>query len=512
LTMRITKSTERIDFDERGETARPWNVCVRLIRDTAPCKEADKNLLGLHMEVLEQFRYLAPIIPVYERHAIYRECAQQIAERSTKATGNFKVICMFLHTPHADATFWEQNADLMRLVLEEIPTFISKATEDGDYQYRMAALQNRLDLLRINIVHHGMAIPVDLYQNLWEHTIGPCALSNDARDLAWSLFSMAYSKAPHDDFCNQLVSSYIATMDPQFYTPGLFDFVTKFDFPMTRQKFVTEQGHSTILQIPGAELLWRFILFSPPGTIEDRAAHLLASRYVQVADRKDILPSEFENAQVALADQCMQELRNAIASLSRLSQGSAQSKSTVDTETTARRLTESRISRILLFQKLLLELVRQRPEFNRGRRVDSKVDEMESDVPFGDGILVKYQFGNERQSVTMGSDHTMDDLYRRLCHTTGYTKLNLFARGQRLKMFEGPPIRLSEFDFGGQVIVQKADGAELTRPLPGLAAGSSRFENAIVRHFEQLFAWMDHDDAISYHVSDLCLQPMTKLG
>jgi ubiquitin carboxyl-terminal hydrolase 34 len=101
----------------------------------------------------------------------------------------------------------------------------------------------------------------------------------------------------------------------------------------------------------------------------------------------------------------------------------------------------------------------------------------------------------------MASDHTLDDLYRRLCHATGFTKLNLFARGQRLKVFEDSTLKLSDVDLGGQVIVQRADGAELTRPLPELAAGSSVFETAIVKHFDELFAWMNSADTTSYLVS-----------
>jgi ubiquitin carboxyl-terminal hydrolase 34 len=90
---------------------------------------------------------------------------------------------------------------------------------------------------------------------------------------------------------------------------------------------------------------------------------------------------------------------------------------------------ESRCRRIILFQKLLLEKIRQKPEFNRSRRADSKVEDM--DIPCGDAITVRYQCGNDRQVVMMAADHTVDDLYRRLCHASGYTKINLFAKGRR---------------------------------------------------------------------------------
>ena len=510
LTGKLIQSPESFDYDSRGETVRPWNVCIRLIRDTAPCRKADKSLIDMHNEVLDQFRYLTAMIPTDERHHIYKESAEQIADHTLDATGNFKVIGMLLQSPDpTDTSFLEEKQWLMRSVLEEIPAFVTKEAEGGLYPSLRTALHYRLDILRLSITREGISIPTDLHVTLWDHTIGHRALSDDARNVAWSLLSMAYREAPKNDFCRELVSSYIPTMSPSLYTTGLFEFVSKYRFPTTRQRPQSsnddddddDDDDDVPLQIPGADILWPIVLSAPSGTIEDRAARLLASRYVQSVDGRDILPSEFADAQVALADKCMQELRNAIASHSGRSHTNSNAKSSDEESVRIQQLTELRVSRILLFQKMLLELVRLRPEFNRGGRVDSKVEAMDTDMPIGDAITVKYQCGNDRQSVTLGADHTMDDLYRRLCHATGYTKLNLFAKGQRLKAFEGSPIKLSEFDFGGQVIAQRADGAETTKPLPDPVNSTSRFELAILKHFEELFAWMDCDDVISSQVS-----------
>jgi ubiquitin carboxyl-terminal hydrolase 34 len=48
--------------------------------------------------------------------------------------------------------------------------------------------------------------------------------------------------------------------------------------------------------------------------------------------------------------------------------------------------------------------------------------------------------------------------------------------------------------------VQRADGADLSRPLPEPAAGSSVFETAIVKRFDELFAWMSSADTTSFLV------------
>jgi ubiquitin carboxyl-terminal hydrolase 34 len=515
LTGTLAESSQNniqsIDFDDRGLTARPWNVCLRVIRDTAPSRLSNKNMLDMHFEAIDQLRCLAVAISSDERHSIYRECAQHIAEDSDKATGNYRIMCLLAQYQFADdALFFQSNKNLMRSMLKDIPAFVEREAQAGPYTYQSQALHYRLDFLRTTISHPAIAVPSDLFTTLWDHIVGGKALSNEARDLAWSLLLNGVKLSPDDEFCRQLVSSYLPTIDPQLYTPGLFEFVASYNFPITRQAVQTEQGNDTLLQIPGASLLWPIILSSPAGTIEDRAARLLATRYVKVVEAEGILVPEVEKAHAALVEQCMHGLRTAIEALPKQARAESMTKDPdTNDDLKVQHTSEVQIERILLFQKLLLECVRQKPEFNRGRRVDSKVDAMDSEVPFGNAITVRYQCGNDRQVVTMASDHTLDDLYRRLCHATGFTKINLFARGQRLKVFEQGALKISEVDFGGQVIVQRADGAELTRPLPQLAGGSSVFETAIVKHFDELFAWMDSSNTTSYLVS---MQPILYLA
>ncbi|KAH5401564.1 hypothetical protein HBI32_172400 [Parastagonospora nodorum] len=496
LTANLNENGNLIHIDkaDRGPTARPWNVCIRVIRETAPSRQADKNLLDLQHEAFDHLCALTAAISPNERRIIYRECAQQIADCSDAATGNYRILCQLAQYTHPDdAIFSAQNLDLMRSVLSEIPAFVEKEAQNTSYPWQVEALQYRLDLLRLTITHPAMSVPVDLHQDLWDHIVGEKALSNESRDLAWMTLLEANKSSPGDEFCKQLVSSYIPNMDAQLYTNGLFGFVANYGFPVTRKTIPTEQGTDSLLQIPGADLLWRLILSSPAGTIEDAAARLLASRYVCVVESPGVTAAEVEKAHVALVDQCMQKLRIAFET---------QPEQTTN-EPILHHSSEVHVRRVLLFQKLLLGFARQKPELNR-RRMDSKVDAMDTsaDVSYGDAITIRYQCGNDRQCVTMSSEHTVDDLYRRLCHATGLTKVNLFARGQRLKVFEEAPLKLSDIDFGGQVIVQRADGAELTRPMPDLAAGSSVFETAIVEHFDELFTWMKSGDTTSYLLFD----------
>jgi ubiquitin carboxyl-terminal hydrolase 34 len=491
-TINEQHNVRTIAYDEVAPTARPWNICIRVIRNTAPSRHADKNQLELQAEAMNQLQYLITAIPRTERHTLYQECAQQIADGSEEATGNYRIICLLAQYPHPDdAPFFRANKDLMRSILGEIPAFVDREVLGGPHVCQISALQIRLELLKSTIIHPAMAIPEDLYEILCDHLIGEKAMSNEARDMAWTVLVHALQRSPQDGFCSQLVSSYFPFMDARFYTSGAFEFVANYNFPIARQEVQTEQGSDSLLQIPGADLLWPMLLSSTPGTIEDRVARILAIRYVKVIDMNSVTVPEVEKAHVALVEQCMQKLRTAMEVLPEQPSGT----------TCARHTSEVHIERILLFQKLLLGFVRQRPELNRGKRTDSKVDAMDTDVPEGDVVAVRYQCGNNRSCLTMAAKDTLDDLYRRLCHITGFTKINLFAKGQKLEVFESPTVKLSDYDFGGQVIVQRADGAEQTRTLPELAAGSSVFETAIVKYFDEMFVWMDSANTTSYLVS-----------
>lgn len=492
LSIKIVERASPDDYATRGSTARPWDVCVRMICDTVSPKQTDKDLLDLHNEAIDQLRGLASHVPADDRLAIYTECADHIGSHTEKAMGSVKVIYTLASAIHTgDGAFFQQNQDVTRKILEEIPWLVKMEKTAGPSAHQILALRYRLELLALMICRAGRAMPDELYHTLWEHTIGPHAISNNARDWAWAQLLQTIKLIPDNEYCRQLVSSYLPKMGPELYTPGMFEFIANYNFPTVRELVATEQRESIVLQVPGADLLWSMILFSPEGTVEDRAARLLAGRYVHINETEGVTLGDMEAAHIALVEKCMHEIRDACEAV----RSSSSSEEPTACNTT-RHEKEGRCRRIIMFQKLLLERLRQKPEFNRGRRADSKVDDV--DVPYGDAITIKFQCGSsDRQSVSMGADHTVDDLYRRLCYVSGYSKINLFAKGQRLNVAERSNEKISDIDFGGQLLVQRAPEAEVTRPLSGLVVGSSVFESTVAKYFDELFSLMDSNDTVS---------------
>jgi len=504
----------QLDWTGTDPKARPWNVCIRVMQDTSPSKETTKLFTALHTEAFEQLRVIAPVISLEERHRIFQECITQIAGKSAKATASVRIIHVLASTmPFGDTGYFKDNPNAARNILEELCAFVQRNRAMSYDLQEVQALQYRLELLSLFIHRIPDAIPVELYEDIWDHLIGKYAHTNHLRDMAWSKFLDAVQNKPENDFCEQLVTTCVPALDPQYYTIGLFDFVAAYKFPTISQKVLTEQGEKELLQIRGADLLWAMILSAPPQTIEDRAARLLASRYLELDPDHGITLEGVEQAHIALVDQCMEELLSVYKSLRSKIAVTDQHLDPMDVvlSDAEKQRKEQRFGRTILFLKLLLASIRTKPEFNHSTRSDSKVDPLDIELPYGEAVEIKYQcpVTHEKRCLAIGSENTLQDLYNRLCRAVGLTKINLFAKGQRLNVMEHASERVIDLDLATQwLLVQKAPGSETTQPIADRNGNCSVFETTVLNHFDDLFVCMDAEDYIS---SVVCFPSYTLL-
>lgn len=438
--------------------------------------------MALNAEVEDQLRFMARGIPEVDQRSIYKRCLEHIVARSTKATGSVRVI--FILSTLINTTFLQQNEGMVRQLVEELPSFVDSEAMGDSNRYQLPALQHRLELLAFMVCRVGQLIPKDMYIPVWDHIVGKKALSNHARDAAWAQLLQATKAEPKNEFCQQLISIYLPNMDPQYFTPGLYNYVAKYSFELAHKTVQIDGVDHSLLQIPGGDLLWSLALSSPPGTIEELAARELAVRYTQIACSRDIALPDVEAAHVELVERCMKELRSCFTALR---EGTSEGG----------RDDQLRFSRVLMFLKQMLELVRQKPEFNRGRRADSKVECMDSSIPPADAVTIRYQFGNDRQSVIIAPDRTVADLYRMLCRATECSKINLFAGGQRVDVTQRADQKVSDANIGGQLLIQPVQRDETTQAVSAPVAGSSEFETKLVKNFDEMFGWMDTNDVTS---------------
>jgi ubiquitin carboxyl-terminal hydrolase 34 len=254
------------DWSSCDYKARPWNIAIRIIQDTSPNRNYNKLSNSLHTEASEQLRYLTSMVGPEERREIYSNCASHVENRSEKATGSVcavQIICAQANS--SDVAFFKRDLVIVRHFLEELCSFVEAENQQGDFPLYATALIYRLDFLRFLVQRAPEAIPVDLYQPIWDHTVGKHALNNDFRDMAWGRLSELLKTKPDSGFCAQLISDYVPCLDPAYFTLGLYSFVASYRFPTSRQVLITSEGEQSLLQIRGEELLWRMILDAPSG-------------------------------------------------------------------------------------------------------------------------------------------------------------------------------------------------------------------------------------------------------
>jgi ubiquitin carboxyl-terminal hydrolase 34 len=493
LTFQAQQKTSGWSNIERN--ARPWNVLVRLLQDTSPGKDTGKVVFDVHNGAYEQLCLIRRVISDDERHEICRNCATLIASRSPKSTGCVRIISVLtamLHIP--DKSFFKENPDVTRHILEETCAFVKDVDDVGSNQ--AYGLQFRLDLLSF-LIHATDAIPQDLHQNIWDHLVGKHAQTNYMRDLAWSRFGDALRYNFENDFCQQLISSYVPSLEPQYYTLGLFNFVAAYRFPPTKRIVATPEGDKEVLQARGADLLWSLVLSAPPHTIEDQSTQLLAARYLELGTHVDMSVQDVEACHIALVEQCMDELLAAYKVMRNGSGVLEDDQMDIALSKPTRQQNERRFTRTILFLRTLLMSIRTRPEFNRGRRSDSKVEPLDLDIPQGDTLEIRYSVGMEKHSLLVGVAATLQDLYDRLCQATGYSKVSLFAYGQRIILAEKRHASIVDLRLPETVTtVQMAPGCVVSQPRVEPSKDCSVFETTLLNQFEKLFGCMDADDAI----------------
>lgn len=502
--------------------SRPANVCVRVIKDTSPSRSSTKLTNSLFHEASEQLRLLAPNIGVNERHRIYESCVQDIAAKTSKATGSIHVVHMLWMSAYLeDMPFLTAELALTHHLVQELCVFVESEKKTGPQQFQSLALQYRLDLLGYILACVPDKMPLTLCEELWDHLVGQHALNNVMRDVAWTKFAESAKHKPQNPFVRRIVAEHIPHLEPVHFTPGLYEFVAQVTMPHSKQTITSDDGTER-LEISGADLLWPLVLTAPAGTIEDVAARLLASRYIEVARLRGVRIEEVEEAHGALVEQCTHRLLSSYNIIRGKDDGTSDNGDSmvIISSDSALQEHELRFTRTLLFEKLFLQIVRTKPEFNRDRQSKSKSDVSEVPLIRGDAVEIKFQaFGgptSEKQSIIMGTENTLQDLYDRFCQLTGFTDLHIIAQGRRLKMDEEAQKELTEFGWGEHIfmLVKKAPGADIVQPDNEGGKNLSVFEATVLKHFEDLYACMDSDDHISEAMFDFlnCFRPPNRIA
>lgn len=508
------KSFRRTTFDwtTAESTAKPWNVCLRIIQDTAPCRDSSPLMIQLHESACDLLqRILARFAGLEGRELeqVFAECVSEIEKKSSKATGSVHALELLNIRKQWEALqLYRAKPETIRTIFEELGTFFERERHQGPYPQYEEALDHRVELIRFFIKHLPELMPVEFYSNIWDHTVGRYALDAGLRDRIWHKFASFNTEVPQNDFCKRLITLYVPSLEPQYFSRGLFDFVASYPFPPGNSGMDASNDDDKPSQIAGSDLLWRIIVDAPEGTIETDATELLASRYASIPVGSAL--KNLEDEHDTLVQKCCQTLMREYRTIraSEIGRPMDGGKEAILTEVD-RKLAEHRLTRIVRFLNLLLEKIRANHRFSP--RVYHNHHEVKHTViaQKGTPIIITYNSGGaqDKNILPIGTENSLHELEARLCQATGFTQINLFFAGRRLN----PPERSADtllgalgVSSGGHMLVQKAssDGG-VCQTLRPRNRGLSVFETALDDHFEELFSSMDSDDHVSEVVSTL---------
>ncbi|KAK7611017.1 hypothetical protein JOL62DRAFT_556409 [Phyllosticta paracitricarpa] len=484
-----------------GEVMRQESVelLIHVAQESFPNEHSTPVTDNLHRIALQEFSNMTrpEMITAEDRHTIYATCAESIEDKTSQAAASAQIISMLLSTSPDDAPFLHELG-LPEQVANELCVFVESQPPTPS-EYLTHALGARLTLLFNLISINPDCLPVELQEETWEHLVGKNAISQQARDIAWhQLSQMVKSQVSANSFLSRCAADLLPKVEPEYYTPGLFDFLRQLIDYQRRISGAGEISSQGIVEPVGVELLWRVLLKAPNGTIEQTTADFLSALYLDVRTLKSYTtehPNAILNTHTALVERCIGQLVKAYSS-AKASEVKMTDVSDVEDEN------ERHFQRTLLFMTLLIHGARRRVDLQISSprlRKPSLPSSCEGST--GEPMEIKFQaFGGDRtevKTVTVKNGETYSWLVDRLCEWTGFPEVLIIHCGQRINQKESNDCRLEDMGLDkGLILVKQVGEAEPTTYSTG---SITTVEKEILKNYDTIYDFLDGgDDSFSH--------------
>ncbi len=502
----------------------PYDLCIRLIRQAA----ADDGQITANVDAVSHFALgeLAHLLQwgpsENDRKLIYKECIRDIAEKRPNATGSICAINALLsQRPHIDTVLLTDELDLARLVVDELALSVQRQRDKGVPSLRRNhAVSARLDLLYNIILYEPASITPELADVMWDSLWGQGALGEREREIAWTkLISALDALEKPNDFMNRCITTYLPQLDPTLFTPGVLTFSQHVIDHQNRSMLPRAEGEHGVIEIIGAEQLWRLILTAPNESIGASAIKLLVGIYLDSPIIAKAPAPAVDATHVALVDRCVQQLTSAASKLRAFSDGTTSGEDepmvivASDAEIHAQEL---RFHRSLSFLKEIIFGMRARPQFSPPLKQATEIPESPKIVK-GEAIRIRYQaFTGNSQTVirelNIGDLETAKDLNERLRTITNFWHFNIIAGGQYMKLDEVQSQTLRELRIvkKGLLMIRRI-GAVDEAPEMDSSDGLTAVELEISKHFDDLYDLLGLEEKLAHEVCPLSSTRHTQL-
>ncbi|KZF21582.1 ubiquitin C-terminal hydrolase [Xylona heveae TC161] len=493
----------------------PYDVCIRLIRQaTAFQGDTPNDFLAVTRFATEELAQLIQVGPSEQaRRDIYRECVQDIADKSAHATGSICAINVILrHRLNEGIEFLSNELNLTKLFVAEMAhTVQAMCARSIDVQTCQILLAPRLELLSQILLHAPETISNDLGDHLWDSLFAQSALHDAQRNAAWTLLCEVTGRLDQRNvFIDRCIDVYAPQLNPNLFTGGFLHFIQQGAQYKTRMTPHDEPSGDGVIEVVGAEQLWRIILTAPENTIENAASQLLVSFYLDSPAIRTATISAIERTHIAVVDRAILQLTLAAARLRSFSDASRDGDGepmVVLNRGSEQSSEELRFGRSLMFLREILHAVRARPQYSPLLRKEPEAA-VEAEPFKGNVLTISYQvFNGSAQSpintLQAGDMETLEEFHARLTRLIGVRTVKIINGGQMLDVIDAQGKTLQELKIGsaGLLLLKVTHGngaSEDTISQDGLSA----LEIEALKHFDELYDLLDLEDGFAFKIFD----------
>ncbi|EWZ34942.1 hypothetical protein FOZG_12739 [Fusarium oxysporum Fo47] len=497
---------------DRPLVVQPYNLCLRLLRDSSVCASGSQVMYpDIQQAAMQKLRELLRCGPNTEgQQQLYLGCLQDLANKSATTLGSLWCLFIALRSRNlSQEMHWlVEHHDLTRLVIEELEHAIGAGQAAGILAVlSCSANQPRKEFIANLIQLEPLSITEDLGVKLWGMLVGPISLSPDDRRVGWEILNSLHRRNNNGNpFLQACLTYHLPALSSEYFCEGMLDFLRIEILPRLNDNLNLALDDPEAVATSGIEQLWRLILEAEDETLVDRAIRTLAvDIYIDSRFFNSISTQRAQSVHLKLASRCLEQLKSAAQELRNTSQGTNSDDQVVVTAITQRQLRQQErvFTRSLKFLRYILEAHQSKPSLS-APDLRTLIPQASHEVQ-GDSAGLKYQsFDGDQQTdikpLVIGKANTAASLLASLRQETGFENYRIYYRGRPFLPSEQDICRSLEdlCVHDGLILVRREEGgpALSNRVRPG----ASPLEIEISAHFDEMWEYLSMDESLAQEI------------
>ncbi|KAH7221013.1 hypothetical protein BKA60DRAFT_48685 [Fusarium oxysporum] len=497
---------------DRPLVVQPYNLCLRLLRDSSVCASGSQVMYpDIQQAAMQKLRELLRCGPNTEgQQQLYLGCLQDLANKSATTLGSLWCLFIALRSRNlSQEMHWlVEHHDLTRLVIEELEHAIGAGQAAGILAVLSCSVnQPRKEFIANLIQLEPLSITEDLGVKLWDMLVGPISLSPDDRRVGWEILNSLHRRNNNGNpFLQACLTYHLPALSSEYFCEGMLDFLRIEILPRLNDNLNLALDDPEAVATSGIEQLWRLILEAEDETLVDRAIRTLAvDIYIDSRFFNSISTQRAQSVHLKLASRCLEQLKSAAQELRNASQGTNSDDQVVVTAITQRQLRQQErvFTRSLKFLRYILEAHQSKPSLS-APDLRTLIPQTSHEVQ-GDSAGLKYQsFDGDQQTdikpLVIGKANTAASLLASLRQETGFENYRIYYRGRPFLPSEQDICRSLEdlCVHDGLILVRREEGgpALSNRVRPG----ASPLEIEISGHFDEMWEYLSMDESLAQEI------------